>query len=271
MEILNCHESSFRFPCHLHENYCVWLNLSCGEKIIQKGETRLLEPGFLGVIHPGDIHSNEPCESGSRSLKTFYLSPAKLKSTCRENLDCKETSVELRTNFYKSSNTIRLLLSLESSLLTDCSGSLERQTAFLAVVASLVRFCGGLTPGPAQARYEEKRRLTKAIDFFYDRMGDNFSLDEIASCLDCSPYYFIRFFKKATGLTPHAYLIQLRLEKARALLSQGRAIADAALQSGFNDQSHLYKYFQKRYGVSPKAYQKQTRMVSGHRSRAGDS
>ncbi|PTN37543.1 AraC family transcriptional regulator [Desulfonatronum sp. SC1] len=264
LEILNCQESSFSFPPHLHENYCIWLNLSCGEKIIQKGETRLLKPGFFGVIYPGEVHSNEPCEYRNRSLKTFYLSPAKLESTCRENWGFKEAPVELRTNFYESKIIIRLLLSLESSLLNDCSGSMERQTFFLTAVLSLIRFCGAVTPGTRKARYDEDKRLKKVIDLFYDRIEDNIFLDEVASYLDCSPYYFIRFFKKATGLTPHAYLIQLRLEKAKALLSKGRAIADAALRAGFNDQSHLYKYFQKRYGVSPKAYQKQTCMVSDH-------
>ena len=55
-------------------------------------------------------------------------------------------------------------------------------------------------------------------------------------------------------MSPHAYLIQLRLEKARQLISKGKSIADAALLAGFSDQSHLTRSFKKRYGLTPGRY-----------------
>jgi len=255
LEILNCRDSHFTFPLHVHLDYCIWINTACCENIFQKGQSKLLKPGYFGVISPGDVHSNAPCESKDRNLKTFYLSPDKIKDIYLKNLNSKENVSEFRTDFYKSIEMIRLLLELEATLLSSCS-SLERQTAFLMMVLQLGNICGE-TPHRSNRHLAEDRRLKKIFEIFNDRMEENLSLDEVASQVSCSPHYLIRFFKKAIGLTPHAYLIQLRLERAKRLLSAGNSIADTAIQTGFNDQSHLYKYFQRRYGQTPRIYQKQ--------------
>lgn len=255
LEILNCQDSYFSFPLHLHVDYCIWLNTTCGENIIHKGVSRHLHPGYFGVIYPGEAHSNAPCGQESRNLKTFYLSPKKIKRIFLDNFNVKEHIVEFKTNFYKSREMIRLILELETSLLNSCS-SIERQTAFLAMVLQLGGICG-VVPLCSNRHLAEDRRLKMVIELFNDRMEENLSLDEVASYVSCTPYYLIRFFKKATGLTPHAYLIQLRLERAKNLLSTGNDVADTAIQTGFNDQSHLYKYFEGRYGLTPRIYQNQ--------------
>ena len=65
---------------------------------------------------------------------------------------------------------------------------------------------------------------------------------------------FIRAFRKEVGLSPHAYLNQLRLLEARRLIAQGRAPADVATQVGFYDQSHLIRHFKRVYGITPGQY-----------------
>ena len=63
-----------------------------------------------------------------------------------------------------------------------------------------------------------------------------------------------RAFKEAFGLPPHAYLIQLRLARARQLLGRGLAPAQVAADLGFADQSHLGRWFRRAYGVTPAYY-----------------
>lgn len=64
----------------------------------------------------------------------------------------------------------------------------------------------------------------------------------------------LRAFSRATGLTPYAYLLQRRLERARALLGGSQPLAEIALACGFADQSHLTRLFTRLYGVSPGRY-----------------
>jgi AraC-like DNA-binding protein len=80
------------------------------------------------------------------------------------------------------------------------------------------------------------------------------SLAELAGVAGLSRFQLVRQFARATGLTPHAYLIQRRIEAARVLLARGSALADAAAASGFADQSHMTRIFIRTYGITPGAY-----------------
>ncbi|NQD58823.1 AraC family transcriptional regulator, partial [Pseudomonas sp. CM25] len=65
-----------------------------------------------------------------------------------------------------------------------------------------------------------------------------------------------RAFKAAFGLAPHAYLIQLRLARARRLLAQGQTPAEVAVALGFADQSHLGRWFRRAYQLTPADYRR---------------
>jgi len=60
-------------------------------------------------------------------------------------------------------------------------------------------------------------------------------------------------FKQSTGLAPHQYLIQCRVNRAKYLLSKGNAIADVAYKVGFANQAHLNYHLKRLLGVTPKA------------------
>jgi AraC-like DNA-binding protein len=64
----------------------------------------------------------------------------------------------------------------------------------------------------------------------------------------------IRLFGDATGIPPHAYLRQVRVKRAKALLARGDSIANVAQATGFNDQSHLNRWFKRLLGITPGQY-----------------
>ena len=89
-------------------------------------------------------------------------------------------------------------------------------------------------------------------------MGSHINVEELASLLNCSKFYFLREFKKLVGLTPYQYLINKRLEQAQIMLSQPNVnISSIAYDLGFNDQSHFTRTFKGHFGLTPKQYQKQ--------------
>jgi AraC-like DNA-binding protein len=64
----------------------------------------------------------------------------------------------------------------------------------------------------------------------------------------------MRGFARLTGLTPHAYIVQRRLDLARLAIRSGTGLADAASAAGFADQSHFHRAFTRRYGLTPGVY-----------------
>jgi AraC-like DNA-binding protein len=95
------------------------------------------------------------------------------------------------------------------------------------------------------------------MDYMRAHLGEEISLNTLAEIAECTSYHIIRLFKETMGMPPHAYLIQLRLERARELIDEGKSIAGAALNAGFSDQSHLTRRFKKRFGITPGTYEAQ--------------
>ena len=99
------------------------------------------------------------------------------------------------------------------------------------------------------------RRLRRAIEFMHDNFGRELGVEEIASAAYLSEYHFARLFKQITGVTPHVYLANLRLEKARRLLLETQlAISEIAATVGYQSQSHFTKMFRSVTGLTPRAY-----------------
>jgi AraC family transcriptional regulator len=104
------------------------------------------------------------------------------------------------------------------------------------------------------------RRLRRAIEFMHDNFGRELALEEIASAAYLSEYHFARLFKQITGVTPHVYLANLRLELARKLLGEtALAISEIASKVGYQSQSHFTKVFRSVTGVTPKVYREGTK------------
>ena len=96
--------------------------------------------------------------------------------------------------------------------------------------------------------------MTRAKDFVIARLDEALSLGDIAEALGLTQYQVISLFKRTTGLTPHAYMTQLRLDAARQHLARGGTIADVAVACGFYDQSALTNHFKRCYGMTPLQY-----------------
>ena len=93
------------------------------------------------------------------------------------------------------------------------------------------------------------------MQYIQENFAQEIGLADIANAARVSPYHLARLFKQVTGVTPHQYLIGVRVDNARALLSAGagkRSIADIAEAVGFADQSHLTRHVKRLLGVTPR-------------------
>jgi AraC family transcriptional regulator len=96
-------------------------------------------------------------------------------------------------------------------------------------------------------------QLQQAIDYIQTHLNRDLSLAELAGVINISPTYFASLFRQAMGVSPHQYVIQQRVERAKVMLKRtDLAIADIALQVGFSSQSHLTQQFKRLTGMTPK-------------------
>ncbi|HQV03520.1 MULTISPECIES: AraC family transcriptional regulator [unclassified Novosphingobium] len=100
--------------------------------------------------------------------------------------------------------------------------------------------------------------LRKSIcEYIEESLGDRIHLEDLASIVGLSPFHFSRKFKIEFGLTPHAYVIQRKIERAKAmLLMKNTPLKVIAADCGFSDQSHLNRTFRKALGVTPAEFRR---------------
>lgn len=109
------------------------------------------------------------------------------------------------------------------------------------------RRTGGLPPA-------ELRRVT---EYVAAHLGNNIGLTDLAAVVGLSPHHFGGAFKTATGLSPHQYIIDRRVERARELLrDRQRTLAEVASTTGFSSQSHLTTNFRRVMGITPARFRR---------------
>ena len=96
--------------------------------------------------------------------------------------------------------------------------------------------------------------IEKACAFMESHYAERIYLDQICRCAGLSKSTLLRAFTKSKGVTPYSYLENIRIGKAKKLLEQGVPPIEAALQTGFSDQSHFTNYFNRFIGLAPGVY-----------------
>jgi AraC-like DNA-binding protein len=98
----------------------------------------------------------------------------------------------------------------------------------------------------------------RAKDMLLAKSQGNVSIEEIASACNLSRSYFIHAFRETTHRTPHQWLLERRIDRARDLLKHSDySLSEIAIACGFSDQSHFTRIFSQWVGVPPGAWRRQ--------------
>ena len=130
---------------------------------------------------------------------------------------------------------------------------LKQETRLLDVLAQMIQRHADDPPRRDRGG-QEPDAVTQIKEYIASHYSEDISLETLSQLTHLSPYHLIRTFRAAVGIPPHAYLRQVRVQRAKTLLALGRPIADVALTTGFVDQSHLTRWFKRLWGVTPAQY-----------------
>jgi AraC-like DNA-binding protein len=151
----------------------------------------------------------------------------------------------------------RALADADSPLCADeITARLMGRLAELGVLDVL----GGDVPPPPRAPPPQaaRRTVARAREYLHAHLDGQPTLDELAQAAGANKFVLLRQFRRALDTTPHAYMVMLRIERARELLAHGMSPSDAAASAGFSDQSHMGRWFRRICGVTPATYARHT-------------
>ena len=125
------------------------------------------------------------------------------------------------------------------------------------MAAQTIQMQGGIESRHTLAEPSSLARVTQVIRMIENEVGIPEDLTGLARTARLSPYHFLRTFEGLTGITPHQYLLRLRLRRASVrLFSEKRKIAEIALDCGFGDISNFNRAFRGEFGMSPRTYRR---------------
>lgn len=97
--------------------------------------------------------------------------------------------------------------------------------------------------------------LGTVVGYLRAHLAEDVTLDDLATQVNLSKFHLLRMFKKATGSTPHRYLVQLRLARAAELLRRSRMpVSQIVVECGYQSPSQFSAMFRRTYGMSPRDY-----------------
>lgn len=106
-------------------------------------------------------------------------------------------------------------------------------------------------------------RLQRVLAAIESRIAEPIQVKELADVIPMSPFHFARMFKLATGLAPHAYITERRMELAKKLLAETDiALVEVASRVGYQTQAHFTGVFHRHVGVTPRVYRLSSRKPS---------
>lgn len=248
LELLKAAYQSHRFPLHAHETFAVAMHTRGVARSWYRGGTWLIPPGTVAVYAPGEVHTGEPANDQGWCYRMFYV-PAPLMQGAGWRAGHVPASSGTGPVLHDQILCCRLLLA--HRVFEISRSPLRRESALLDALGLLV---SRLSTRPRDPFPDAHRAVALVRDYFEAHYADPVRLGDLAEASDLSPFHLVRVFRHATGLTPHAFLDQLRVRHARELLRGGHAPADVALRTGYADQSHLTRHFRRLVGVTPGQY-----------------
>jgi AraC-like DNA-binding protein len=211
-----------------------------------RGETHTLPTDTVFLINPEEVHAPGPAKVDGWVFRVFYFENSfyqKLSGSFGHN------PLRFSQVFVKDQELANTLLSLHRALEAE-NDTLEIDSAFISIFARLAEEYA-CDPANIFVAANEKSKINRVKQYLEEHHVRNLTLEELADVGQLSPYYLLRTFQKTVGLTPHAYLTQIRIEVAMRLLREGKTISDVAFGTGFTDQSHFTRHFKRIMGVTP--------------------
>ena len=250
VELLSASYKTFQFSKHWHNELAIGIIEDGAEGLLYRGKNIIIPKRHILAINSAEVHTGFSGTSNGWRYRMFYFDLNELNKKF-SNRDLPINLVIDHPIIYDE-YLFDALLQLHTSL-EQPSFQLTKESLFTLALEKLFTQYGSTKKEPLDKLCFKSSSLAK--DFIHDNFKFNPSLTDLEKVSNCSKFQLIRSFKKNFGITPHQYLLLVKIIHAKNLLSKGASCVNASLACGFYDQSHFTRNFKKAFGISPSNYQ----------------
>lgn len=231
---------------HMHERYCFQRTFKPVEVCARAGQSWEHVPAGVAVFQPGDEQRGQ--WRGASLAQFLFLAPERAEDILHGLPGRLPGGLPLRP--VRSRMADLIFDGLSQDLM---QGSPAGPLVGDSLIAALFAHLSGTAEAPVRAGLAPPLR-ERVIEFIAANLTRPVALAELAAVAGMGVRQFCRVFRASTGHSPHQYLLNQRVERAKALIGAGWALSEVALGSGFADQSQLTRTFVQRVGITPAVY-----------------
>ncbi|WP_175695565.1 AraC family transcriptional regulator [Burkholderia ambifaria] len=282
-DLLTATYRNHAFAPHWHDAYTIPVILEGAERYTCRGSGHVAETGTVPVINPGEVHTGSRATDEGWCYRVSYVPVDYIRALAGTIAGRPQDAPWFPSDVIRDPDlAARLALAhrmmeagserIPSAHSHDqpaddaptagapTAGApriydpLAAETAMLDALSTLIARHADARLQPAALAADEPR-----VEVMRERLAADLTcpvtLGDVAQAAGLSPFHAARLFTRTTGMPPHAWRNQLRLQRALAPLRAGVSIAEVAAASGFVDQSHFTRHFKRMFGVPPGRWQ----------------
>ncbi|MGE0554328.1 MAG: helix-turn-helix domain-containing protein [Gemmatimonadales bacterium] len=251
---------------HSHPEYEIGV-VRAGRRMVRwRGRELQVGEGTVIVFRPDEVHAGAPLDAEGSTYCAFLIAPDLVEPIAgwQSATGARDSLPSAQGPVIHDLGLARLLLAAHADLASDpvCNAGDRLRDALAALGPWLHR------PADRQGRSVEHTAVGEVRRYLEAHYRTRIRLATLAQLTGLSTFHLIRVFREATGVPPYAYLEQIRVNRAAALLRSGCPVSSVAFQTGFADQSHLTRFFKRFVGVTPGRYQRSALLAAGRGDRA---